>query len=524
MESLITIWMETIKNKLSLNKLLLAIGLIVYISYGLACLFYGSVLPEDGSYLYECYAAYQGKIPFFEFQSNPSILWPYLYGLPQYIFGLNLYVGKLTSLFFVLLNLWLIYKIASEISGPKAGTIAVLLTSVNFYSLALFMHINTYALAVSFSLGSLWLLWRDKYYLALAVLLSGLLIRLSLAPLLVLSLIYIIWINRESKKARLIGFLAFTVITAIFIYILSLINWPLLKILLFAPFGAGITNLQLYPEDWGKGSLVFSLNKLQIIYNSIFYNNFPFTLLWLMALIFYKNELIVLKSRLRHLNKKESFCLFLSAGAIAVFLLHLMPTPGYGAYNCILVPVFAILTGAGAAKIYSSRIERFPRILLFTFLAGIVFLTFFLQVYELGKGSDNPIRQINQLGEYIDKSVPADEKILSFYMPVAIAAKREVLPYTTRGYHSYAALIPKAAAEKLFVVNTGMLSDLISQQKAGAIFLTDGTFYNRLVKAPREKEFIEQGINKNYYLVKQVENFAGQGTGYLYFRREMNKK
>jgi len=97
-----------------------ALMLLFYAAYSILFLLIGVPLEDEGFYLLMSRLVYEGQVPYLDFHYTQTPLFPYIYGIPQLIWGNSIYVGRLTSILFtgVSLLIWLkIFKLQKDSRG-----------------------------------------------------------------------------------------------------------------------------------------------------------------------------------------------------------------------------------------------------------------------------------------------------------------------------------------------------------------------------------------------------------------------
>ena len=105
---------------IQLSRLGIAAGAEIFLLSGIVFLFYGKLNMDESWYLYASKLVYQGRLPYRDFAFTQMPLLPYIYGIPQFVFGQSLLIGRVTSLFFTLLSFLLALKVAHRYAGKEA--------------------------------------------------------------------------------------------------------------------------------------------------------------------------------------------------------------------------------------------------------------------------------------------------------------------------------------------------------------------------------------------------------------------
>src|SRR5947209_681967 len=140
----------------------------IYVAYGLPN-------ADEGWYLYAARLVYQGQLPYRDFAFTQSPLLPYVYGLPQLLFGPSLLVGRLTSAAMWLVTVVLAVGVARRLGGRFGAMFCAVLFAVYMYGTFNFVVVKTYSLMALLLVATFYVLasdLRDSVRLPLASLLA----------------------------------------------------------------------------------------------------------------------------------------------------------------------------------------------------------------------------------------------------------------------------------------------------------------------------------------------------------------
>src|SRR4051812_26657194 len=107
---------------------------------------YGLPNADEGWYLYAARLVWQGHLPYRDFSFTQSPLMPYVYGLPQALFGSSLLVGRLTSAGLWVATVLLAVAVARRLGGRFGAMFCALLLAVYMFGTFNFVVVKTYSL------------------------------------------------------------------------------------------------------------------------------------------------------------------------------------------------------------------------------------------------------------------------------------------------------------------------------------------------------------------------------------------
>jgi len=478
----------------------------IYFALGIFYIFFGGVNNDEGWYLYASKLVYAGKILYIDFSYTQPPLLPYIYGIPQLLFGRSLYVGRLTSLFFGATTVIFIVKIAEKNWGKLGATVTSALICFNPFTIYFFTIVKTYALTSFLMVLSLFFLVGNsniknptKSVLSIFFMCLALGARLSVLPAVLLSIFYILHTERNSIRT----------------IILSAGTAVMTCGLLFIPFSVINKDLLMFNLVWyhlGRAEAMslreIFINKISVLVDVV--DKF-FVIL---VLLFVGLVLHIYREYSTGHAKYHLLCLIL----LSVFALHFIQRPTYTDYQAILVPLASILAGYGFSKIYGNSKNNSARISLALIMIFMILLTPLSQgaVGVDLSGGKRPIQEIEEMADYIRNHTPEDGKLLVFSTYVAVQAERDVLPGFEMSIFSYYPYWSTEKAEKYHVINRDLLHQYIKSKSAAAILLT--SFEIERLQIGNDTICL---IEENYYLAKSMQNW-GQwvDTAYLYMPKE----
>ena len=473
----------------------------IYALFGVFFILSGLLNYDEGFYLYESKLVYSGKLPYIDFLYTQPPLFLYVYGLPQFLFGNSLYVGRTTSLIFGILTCIFLFRLAKKIGGEPAANISLALLALNPYAIYYLTLAKTYALASFLLVLSMYFLVNENiknpkrsalsvFFMCLAV---G--VRLSVAPALILLLIYIFYTQRKNfgviKYSLLTAVLTCSIIFLPFFALdKDIAAFDLLEYRQTQLFGTTISQdiiskIALFPSLANKYFVIISLIALGAVSRFIRKDFFP--------------------------NSMTTFMFFIVA---SIFLFNFLLTLTVAEYQTIIVPLAAAIAGYIFGGIYKNSQEGFIK---FSFVVLIIFMIILTPLSQRGVRVDpnnlTPLQQVEDFADAVKGKAPDGGKLLAFNTILAVESGMDVLPGTEISMFSYFPSWENEKAKKYHVVNKEILDGYIESKAAAAILLT--SFEIETLKIENSTLKL---IEENYNLEKTAENWGPWGdTAYLYF-------
>ena len=184
-------------------------GLLVF--EAVSFVYVGRLNRDEGWYLYASRLVYEGEVPYRDFAFFQMPLSPYLYGLPQQLFGSSVLVGRFTSLALSAVSMGVGLHLARRFGGTTAVAGLLLITILNPSLMAAYTSARAEAPSVAFVMVALMFLLvppRSTYLrltgapLALAV---ATLCRLNFLPAFVLGAAYTWATAQATARQRLVA-------------------------------------------------------------------------------------------------------------------------------------------------------------------------------------------------------------------------------------------------------------------------------------------------------------------------------
>ena len=310
----------------------------VYVLGLIGYLIVGRHWTDEGWYLNASLLVAQGKLPYLDFAFTQSPGLPYLYALPQLIFGPSLWIGRLTSLVFALGTGWLTLYAARRLGGEWAAVWAFGFFALNLYTVHFLTVVLTYPAATFFLAAALACLvapWPAPWRVGAALVLAGLAVGVRFSAVFAYGaiLVYALWLLRRRPGQWI-----------------SLLPGLAILGLVFGPFWladpvATRFNVLGYHVDQASWP--------EIVWRSRFYwiNFLPGYLSWTLL-----GPVLVVIAWLRGWRPLRSVgqhpVLWLLAVTVVVTtLIHALPENPQAKYQTLLAPWAAALVGVGLVRL-----------------------------------------------------------------------------------------------------------------------------------------------------------------------------
>jgi len=478
---------------------ILVIIILTYTVVGIYYVFFGQLNYDEGRFIYASNQVYEGKLPYIDFLFGQPPLLPYIYGIPQLLFGSSMYVGRFTSLFFGILTLVITAKVTERFGGKIAAVAALGTICFNPYIIYLLTYSKSYVLMAFFMVLSVYFLFnnsnlRSPTRSVLSVLFMSMAVgvRASALPALLFLISYIIYTERRNLRTVFANLGAAAAALGVMFIPFLVINKDVVLFTLL-PFEAR-TRFSGYA--WGVNNAVFTFFNVLNLY-------------FIVSALMFVVGIILLLYRQRYPNHLK----FLYILACIVFAFHFAAIETIPEYQVVIVPLAAIIAGFGFSELYSNAKDIFIKynlLLLTTTVILLILIAHGTQWVDMS-GNKLPIEEIDEMADHIRNNTPKDGKILAFSIYLAVEADRKLLPGFSDAYYTYWPDWSTEKAREYNVVNKDILQQYVISQNASAILLTD---FEKNVIGIEQVSLIEQ-----YYEIVKTMPAWGQhvSTAYLYF-------
>src|SRR4030042_5905795 len=122
-------------NFLSRERPVFWLFFALYSLFGLTFVFLGSLWRDEGWYFGGSWLVANGQLPYQDFFIHHNPVFLYLYAVPQYFFGPNIIVGRLTSWAIMLLIFVLVWRLSRKLGGKTAPFITAGLLGASFFTI-----------------------------------------------------------------------------------------------------------------------------------------------------------------------------------------------------------------------------------------------------------------------------------------------------------------------------------------------------------------------------------------------------
>lgn len=523
-------------KKASTAKILTIICFLLYFSLGLAFVFLGRIHTDEQIYLYSAFALTKGQILYEDFFYQHGPIMPYVYSIPQLIFGQSLITGRLTSLFFGILMLFMVYKISKKLGGEVSALISVALISFSLVSVYNFTAMMTYTLSIFLALSSIYLLLtklKEPIKIFASVFLMALAVetRIVIFPGLILLLIYVLVKHLKNIKNLLAALVSLILNFLIVIFpflliakkqlIFDTLIWAFSQNKFFEEFGILVKN-RFFGINFGVFYLDFILDTTRDFFIPI--------VVALAAIIFFVVKVKNKEIRIKKFMQKNPILLLVFGTFVLVeagYIYAVYLPPHYTNYIYPLMCIFSgVVISRFLSKIEDATILKTLKMLLFI----LILLSPLIQERPAINFSQNTTYRISDVyqaklvSEKIKQYTAEEDKIFTFTPLYAAAADRMVMPGMERFYYSFFPTWSTEKAKEYNVANADMLLDYLSSKKAGAVVLTDWFFGNQTARAraiiDKYRPAMQEAIEKNYYLKEKIEGIRFEGDVYIYLPRQ----
>ncbi len=480
------------------SRRILILLIALYVLEGLYFVAYGNLNQDEGFYLYASKLVYEGQLPYVDFAYFQTPLLPYVYGIPQFVFGSSILVGRLTSFMLGLGVLYFSAKLAKKIAGTMAaGIVLLIFCSVAFlvYRLSSIRTEPLTSFLAVFALYSL-LAWPASLLgaiLSVSSMLWASAVRVSNFPSFLLILGIVLY--RNSRSGARIATILLTVLaqgSILFGLPLCLARDRMLFNVILAQLGRGsrlVSESLPYSPRYIISNLVDSMAIIQ-----------PF--MFIIAL-FTLGTLTVVRfawrgqtSRVAPVHRPSAT---IGIVALAVYLPNLVPPMWHLEYFVPAFSMLAILIGVGLQRVHDSMSDNLGKQFVISFVLAL-FATQFLISATLAPryytSIDSPdLKALSEVADYTRGAVPEDMELVTFSTYVAVEANRRVAHNLEMGIFSFHPQLSDTEATRYSVVNRNLFRRAVLSPKSGAVLLTDWGL--RMLTSPLWDPQLDEGLSQD---------------------------
>ena len=519
--------MERVSRKLRHYPIIATLIPVIYALAAGHLVLMGNLNQDEGWYLYAAGLVYQGKLPYIDFAYFQPPLLPYIYGLPQVLFGPGILVGRLTSFVLGLATIFLAGALARRLAGDVAAVITTLILCATATFVWAFTTTRTEPPVTFFTVLALYLLLgcRRGWAPLLGVLAMGAAagVRLSCLPGVLLFAGAAFYKYRRRKNLlALTGALSAAQLAILF-------GLPFVLAPERAIFNLLTSQLSRDVQLEGTHTALPQLALLRCIQAPAHLSYyFPATLAGSLVLI------ILVALQTGTVWKRRYLFLILLAPAL---YLPNFAVP-YNFQEIYFVPscaVLAILIGCGLADLYHSLRPGQGKTLPLALAVSLIVTqaaSFAHTAWTCYIGRHAPqLAGLEEVAGYVASITPPEAQIVTLDTYIAVEANRHVAHGLEMNTFSLFPHLTDEKAREFGVMNDHLFAEALRDEKTGCVLLTDfdlrilteHRWYLKKVERPLVKEEILAklpALRGRWRLDRTIPDF-GQWHDNLYiFRRK----
>jgi hypothetical protein len=452
----------------------LALG--VYCLVALAFVFLGNINRDEGWYLYASRLVYQGDIPYRDFPYFQMPLLPYVYGLPQLLFGPSLLVGRLTSFTLSLITVGVGVHLCRRMAGRFAAVLFVAFSIVNLNVMWTYTTTRTEPLVAPLVMLSLLFLLKPQrstrdLVLAPSLMLWATAVRLTVAPAFVGVLALSLYQARKERR-QWDAVIALVGLQAIVLVVVPFLLSP--ERMVF-----DVWTSQEFRGSQRTPTLPFGAllrDKALFVPMMMFWFPLMTVLVLALAVLLFVRWRAGWRPSIEGLTEWPTAQLLMLGLVALLFLPHLALERLQQFYFVPAYPVAAVAVATMMRRL--SNLASFQQEPAFAAsLVGVLLLieglTFARQFPAALNTFDPDLPELRNAAQYIQSVVPPQKKLVTFETALAFEADRDVVPGLEVSWFGYLPSLNTADAERLGVVNLDMLNALTVRDDVGAIAFSD---------------------------------------------------
>ena len=481
-----------------LSRLAIAVGTGIFLISSVTLLFYGKLNMDASWYLYASNLVYRGMVPYRDFAFTQMPLLPYVYGIPQLLFGPSLLAGRATSLFFTCLSFFLALKVSHRYGGEVGAGITAIFLGTFFFGIYYLIIVKTYALVTFFFMLTFFLLSghsSEPLRFSLAMMSMGLAVatRLSALPAALLILLYVVWAG-SSINTRLLPLAGFLLVSA-----------PVVLILITDLQAASWDLLTYHMLPWSNTTLTEKMVSIFLVRPLTF-------IFWLSPYLFYvllaflvgllvSREPLFRRKFQAYIRRRHEILAIFAAMGLFIFS-HLQTGTWYLEYFVPAVFVCLVILSIGCVKIYRRLGTQSGAQ---TITAGLIAVSLFIfavphliPLLDVNDGR-TVMNRMHQVSERVSSfTKPGDSLIVLEALWIAIESQRSPAAGYTMGQFSYLPFDHNNEARRLKMVNLHLVEEDIRRGQAKAVILTD---LDWLTLSRENADRVCQALRENYFLM-----------------------
>jgi len=471
--------------------------LTIFIFAGIFYSFYGRVFLDAGFYLNASREVYRGQMPYRDFFFVQGPVYPYVYGLPLLFVGYKVLYARWISLVLGILTIYLAGWTAGKTSNSTGKLIALTAVATVPFHAYFFSSIKLYALTgflltAAFACFSSNLSNKIRYTAGLTLALLAAASRLTLVPILLIAVIYVLSDSFSKKEG---------------IPWIALSSFTIIAILLAGPFlladhKAVIYNLIGIHTSASSGPYLFSFSKqLKVILKLIVF--YPVLTIG-SGYIIYK----ITRSRSINLLSRLDWAMLSSIGAVS--LVHLTANWFSMGYQSPVMPLTATLTGSLTGRLLNT--DRIPRPMLLITGTCILLAWFTSWNKPIWRNDVSTARSLAFIEQIIREHTPEKGKIASCNAVFTLQANRENASEFGGAPFTYTPGWSDEQCERYGGMNNSMITGMIKRREIDALLFEPDSFAIGFpgfypVSQKNQKE-IENAISDNYVIAAKLRNLG----------------
>jgi len=511
------------------------IFLSLYFLLGLVFVFLGRFFTDENWYFGNSWLVANGMLPYRDFFIHHNPVFFYIYALPQYLFGPNIIVGRLTSLLLAMLTFVLVWRLSRKLGGRVAALITALLLLTNLYNIYYFTSVSYPVLEACLMILFFTALFgnmKDSIKYPLTTFLLCLVVGVRypidfISVLLILYLVYIAYSQWKNKRV-ILSSLSIAVVTlgAIMLpfiimtkdqFIFDTITFPFKNLGFFREFGV--------PEQAG---ILHSIRYSLVSLFGVVRNFFALVAILLALFLYLVSRALQRKLDIKELIvKNRNFVLLLVFVILNEAFINAAPIKALSFRN-FAFPAAAIVAGVGLARILADIKDRNANLLLYSLLIGVILLNPLIQERESRPAlswQNSEMGNVLKVGDKIRAVTNDGDKVFTFDTAFAVQAGRRVLPGMELELYSFYPSWETEKCQKYNLLNMSILLDYLSSKEAEAIVLSEGRFFSgrgQGIILDRYRPEILQTLDENYYLAQKLSSPSDSyfGDVFIYLPRQ----
>ncbi len=514
----------------------------LYIMLGLYCfvalvyVFLGNNNRDEGWYLYASRLVYEGKVPYRDFPYFQMPLLPYIYGLPQFLFGPSILVGRLTSFAFSLITVGTGVYLAQRIAGRGAALLFLAFTIVNPNVMWTYTTTRTEPLVTPLVMLSLLFLLKQRrstidLVLAPSLMLWAMTVRLTVMPAFAAVLIFSLYQARKNSRQW------DTILALVGLQMVVLVVVPLI-----------LTGERMVFNVWStqefRGSQfgtpeppLGTLLRAKALFLPLLQAWYPLAVVLTVGLTAF---LISMwrggwRPSVAGLGEWPTAHLAMLSLVGLIFLPNLALNALQPYYFVPAFPIAALMAASALHRL-SGALHPHPEWVILPSLVGTLLLIealTFASIFPLTLNTVDPdIVAIRNVGSYLKSVVPPDKRVVTLDTSVVLEANRRVPHGLEMDVFSLWSRFTTSDARRYGVVNREILQELVADENTGAIVVGEYDEQNLWLATPPEEESVSDeqeplifqllpAMRGKYDLVKEYRSFGEfRGRLRIYLRTE----